>query len=215
MTSPFLKIAGICAGCSLLAASAWAQAASPGQQPNDSSTARSWSTKRLSATGRNPEKPVRASQLNGSQVNSPAGQRIGTVRDVIIDPSSGRVDFALLSFDATGAETVITNQTLSGKLVPVPWSLLKNSVASSQYANSPEQPTFTLNVDPNKLNSAPTFNSTDWGESEWRQRVYSYYGVTPGPVGGAESPSGVIKGEGVRHLQNSTPEHQPPPMPDK
>jgi len=211
MRSAFLKIAGICAGCSMLAASAWAQMQSQSQQPNDSSSTRSWSTKRLSATGRDNQRPIRASQLNGAQVNDSSGHRIGTIQDVIINPSSGRIDFALLSL--SGSDTTITNQSLKGKLLPMPWALFKTTAASAQYANSSEQPTFTLNVDQNKLNSAPTFDSSDWGQSEWRQRLYSFYGVTPSPMGGAESPSGEIKGEGTRRLQNPTPEGQPPSVP--
>lgn len=194
-----------------MAASAWAQTETQSQQPNDSSSTRSWSTKHLSATGRDNQRPIRASQLNGAQVNDRSGQRIGTVQDVIINPSSGKVDLALLSF--SGADTVVTNQSLKGKLVPVPWALLKTAAASSQYATSSEQPTFTLNVDQTKLNSAPTFDSSDWGESEWRQRVYSFYGVTPSPMGGAESPAGEIKGEGAHRLQNSTPDGPPPSVP--
>jgi sporulation protein YlmC with PRC-barrel domain len=213
MTIPFLKIAGICAGCSLLAASAWAQMESQNQQPNDSSSTRGLSTKRLSATGRNEERPVRASQLNGAHVKDSSGQHIGSIQDVVINPASGRVDFALLTLNTSSSDTAVTNQSLKGKLLPIPWSLLKAAGTSSQYANNSEQPTFTLNVDPDKLNAAPTLESTDWSESQWRQRIYSYYGVTPGPVGGAESPSGEIKGQGARKSQSSTPEHQPPPMP--
>jgi hypothetical protein len=83
-----------------------------------------------------------------------------------------------------------------------------------------EKPTFTLNnVDQNKLSSAPSVSASDLGQSEWQQRVYSYYGVTPGsPVmgssmGASESPTGEIKGEGARRMENSTPERQQPSMP--
>ncbi|HWC59202.1 MAG TPA: PRC-barrel domain-containing protein [Verrucomicrobiae bacterium] len=181
----------------MLAASAWAQTESTAQPSNDSN--RSWSTKHLSATGRNNDHSVRGSQLTGAPVNNSSGQRMAMIQDVIINPASGRIDFALLSLNPS------TSEHTPGKLVPVPWSLLKTAAASSQYASSSEQPTFILNVDQKKLNSAPTVEPSEWGQSEWQQRVYSYYGVTPGAVGGAESPSGEIKGEGARRMQNSTP----------
>src|SRR4051812_23049931 len=99
MKKAFLKISGICAACSMLAASAWAQSESQNQQSNDSSANRSWSTKHLSATGRDNDHTVRSSQLSGAAVNDTSGKRIATIEDTIINPATGRVDFALLSLN--------------------------------------------------------------------------------------------------------------------
>jgi sporulation protein YlmC with PRC-barrel domain len=222
MKTKILKIAVICAACSM-GASAWAQ--SQDQPSSDSSANRSWSTKQLTATGRNTEKSVRASKLTGAQVSDSSGQRVGTIQDVIINANSGRIDFALLSLNpnsssssssthsssARDSKSIMASGNPSGKLVPVPWALLKTSASSSQYSLSSEQPAFTVNVEQKKLNSAPTIDMSDLNQSEWQQRIYSYYGVTPQSVGGAESPQGVIKGEGVRRMQESTPPRQPTP----
>ena len=240
MTKAFLKFSGVFAACSLLAASALAQAESQGQSATDSSANRSWSTKHLTATGRDGEgeHSVRATQLSGAAVNDASGKRIATIEDTIINPASGRLDFALLSLNGAAeassstysgnanANTSHSSATAStaspNKLVPVPWSLLKTASGSSQYSASTEKPTFTLkNVDQTKLNSAPSVSATDLSQSEWQQRVYSFYGVTPNsspsmgqaPVGGAESPSGEIKGEGARKMENTTPDRQQPKMP--
>jgi sporulation protein YlmC with PRC-barrel domain len=221
MTKKFSRITAVCAACSMLAASAWAQSQSQEQPSSDSSANRSWSTKHLSATGRDNDKTVRASKLTGAQVNDSSGQRVGTVQDVIINASSGRVDFALLSLNSSStsessmnnssSSTTTTESSMnrgsSGKLVPVPWSLLRTS-ASSQYSTSSEQPTFTVNIDQNKLNAAPTVGESDLSQSQWQQRIYAYYGVTPQSMGGAESPQGEIKGEGARHMENTTPDRQ-------
>jgi sporulation protein YlmC with PRC-barrel domain len=237
MTKAFLKITGVCAACSMLAASAWAQAESQGQSSSDSSANRSWSTKHLTATGRDGEHSVRASQLSGAAVNDSSGKRIATIEDTIINPASGRVEFGLLSLNGaaeassstysgnananTSQSSATASTTSPNKLVPVPWSLLKTASGSSQYSSSTEKLTFTLNnVDQGKLNSAPSVSASDLSQSEWQQRVYSFYGVTPGspsmgqaPVGAAESPSGEIKGEGARKMENSTPERQQPTVP--
>jgi sporulation protein YlmC with PRC-barrel domain len=226
MTKKFSRITAVCAACSMLAASAWAQSQSQDQQSSDSSASRSWSTKHLSATGRDNEKTVRASKLTGAQVNDSSGQRVGTIQDVIINASSGRVDFALLSLNSSStsessmnnssSSTTTTessvNRSSSGKLVPVPWSLLRTS-GSAQYSTSSEQPTFTLNIDQNKLNSAPTVDVSELSQSQWQQRIYSYYGVTPQSMGGAESPQGEIKGEGARRMENTTPDRQQQQVP--
>ena len=222
MKKIFLKIAVICAACSM-ATSAWAQ--SQDQQPSDSSVNRSRSTKQLSATGRNTDKSVRASKLTGAQVNDSSGQRIGTIQDVIINASSGRIEFALLSLNSSGSsssstynssstsESSMASRVSSGKLVPVPWSLLRTSASSSQYASSSEQLAFTLNADQNKLNGAPTVDASDLSQSQWQQRIYSYYGVTPPSVSGSESPQGEIKGDGARRMESTPPQQQQQPTP--
>jgi sporulation protein YlmC with PRC-barrel domain len=236
MTKAFLKITTVCAACSMLAASAWAQAESQDKQSSDSSANRSWSTKHLSATGRDGGHSVCATQLSGSAVNDSSGKRIATIEDTLINPSSGRVDFALLSLNGADEQS---SSTYSGntssttpqsskmatsaspsKLVPVPWSLLKTASGSSQYMTATEKPTFTLNVEQSKLSAAPSVSESDLRQSEWQQRVYSYYGVTPGSptmgtpsMGGSESPQGEIKGKGARNMENSTPERQQPTVP--
>jgi hypothetical protein len=63
-----------------------------------------------------------------------------------------------------------------------------------------------VNVDQEKLSQAPAIErgSAEIGQSEWRQRVYSYYGVTPdSATGGAESPSGTTKGQGAEKLMEN------------
>jgi len=235
MKKAFLKISAVCAACSMLTASAWAQAESQSEPSSDASAPRALSTKHLSATGRDGEHSVRASQLLGATVNDSAGKRIATIEDTIIDPKSGRIDFALLSLNnaAEAASSAYSgnstanpapssaNASSPNKLVPVPWTLLKTSASSAQYATSTEKPAFTLNnVDQNKLTSAPTVSTSDLSQSQWRQRIYAYYGVTPGassmgqsPMGGADSPAGEIKGEGARKMENPTPRPQDATVP--
>jgi len=219
MIKRFLKLTAICAAGSM-AASVWAQTQSPDQPSGESPANRSWSTKHLSATGRNTEKSVRASKLTGAQVADSSGRRLGTIQDVIINASSGRIDFALLSLNSSGSASGSANNSnkpsdsstagrnSSGKLVPVPWALLQPSAFASQYSSTSEQLAFTLNADQNKLNGAPAVDLSDLSQSEWRQRIYSYYGVTPQSMGGSESSQGEIKDEGARHIEESTPPRQ-------
>lgn len=235
MKKAFLKMTVLGAACSMLAASGWAQSESQNQGSNDSPANRSWSTKHLSATGRDGEHSLRATQLSGATVNNSSGQRVATVEDTIIDPASGRVQFALLSLNgaaekssssysgdsnsSSARSSVSVTSSSPNKLVPVPWSILKMASGSSQYSSSTEKPTFTLSVDQNKLDAAPSVSASDLNQSEWQQRVYAYYGVTPSPagtppsMGASESPAGQIKGEGARRMENTTPDRQQPTTP--
>jgi sporulation protein YlmC with PRC-barrel domain len=218
----------------MLAVSAGAQSSSDKPMPDQNNPSgnissdqnnRSWSTKHLSATGRNADNAVRGSRLVGAQVMDLNGQRAGQIQDTIVNPVSGRIDFVLLSLSSTPNPNYNSGATPSSaqKTVPVPWALLR-ARTSPQYGNggsAEAQPVFTLNIDQSKLNSAPAVDISNLSQSEWRQRIYSYYGVTPeSSMGGAESPQGEIKGEGARELeqgqqqqQGTTPESQPQPMP--
>lgn len=202
----FLSIA-IVGVCVVSGASVRAQV---GPASPDGSTGRSSSVKELNATGRMTEPCVRASKLVGAQVNDRSGDRVAQIHDLILNPHTGRIDFALLSLNETPAGANAARNS-SEDLVPLPWVLLKTP-AAAEYSDIPEHLVFTLNTDKNKLGKAPKVDWEDPNQSEWRQRIYAYYGVTPQPAaGGAESEQGQIKGKGARQLEENTP--QSPPMP--
>lgn len=220
MKKSLLKISVLCAACSMLAASGWAQSVSDKPMSDQNSPSgnispdqnnRSWSTKHLSATGRNADNAVRGSRLVGAQVTDSNGQQAGRIQDTIVNPVTGRIDFALLSLNSSQTPSDNSSATAgsSEKTVPVPWSLLRTRTSAQYSSGTDQQPEFTLNIDRSKLNGAPT---VDMSQSEWRQRIYSYYGVTPqsSAVGGAESPQGEIKGEGAWKLQQGMQDHQAP-----
>src|SRR5438270_9083012 len=81
---------------------------SPSGSSTSSADKSSWqgrSSKGLSPTGRMSHHEIQASQLNGSSVQSSSGETLGTINDVIINPASGRVDFALLSVTGSTGST--------------------------------------------------------------------------------------------------------------
>ena len=132
---------------------------------------------------------LRASKIQGAQVKSATGENLGTIEDVIINPRSGRAEFAVLS--VTGP-TGTTPTGAGEKLTPIPWRLLSFNSAGAAGA---EQYSFTANVDQTKLSSAPNFDKNQWPDmssQDWTQKYYSYYGITPGPLGGTGS--GIQKG---------------------
>ena len=188
-------------------------------QPGISSQSSPSSSSILSATGRGSghagsQHHFRGSKIMGSQVKTSTGEDVGRIEDVVLNPTSGRIDFAVI--------------TSEGKLLPVPWQLLsvghgasaQGSTSSSSsttsgtststdpsstspsstastatpgssgiYASasaSGQQPSFTLNVDKSKLQAAPSFDRSRWPEmsASWSQRVYSHFGVSATGVGG-------------------------------
>jgi hypothetical protein len=159
----------------------------------------------------------------GAQVKTTSGEDAGRIEDVLLNPASGRIDFAILSSE--------------GKLVPVPWQLLSvsggasaqggtpsassttrgtsastdpsgTSPSSTPSATSPSssgvyasaaasagQPSFTLNTDKSKLQSAPSFDRSRWPEmsASWSQQVYAHFGVQP-QTGAGGTGAGSYKG---------------------
>jgi sporulation protein YlmC with PRC-barrel domain len=183
------------AGRSLLAQqSSSTDSSSPsGQSSSSSSSQGSRSTQSSSSsTSMQSGSDVRLSQLMNSNVQSQEGKTLGHVRDVVIDPQSGRIDFAVLSLSSAGAaadtstsgrETVASSRssptgipssssgsTTSGKLIPVPWQLFSQSWNSSRSGSSSSASTssgsqnLTLNMDESKLRSAPSFDMSDWNQ---------------------------------------------------
>ncbi len=163
---------------------------------------------------------IRATKLIGSEVKSSSGQDLGTINDVILNPSSGRADFAVISLNTSATSGTATSGT-SGQLVAVPWTLLRPSPSTSMGgASSPggtssgtstgasstmggtsseqQQVSFTFVGDQSKLQSAPTFSENSWpdiSQPSWRHSIYSYFGMTPGTAtGGGTTPGGTSGG---------------------
>jgi len=235
MKKELLKIMVFCAACLAFGAQVQNSAAepsgpgssaagSPGStSATDSQSAGSPSnpSARYSATGRMGQQEVRASKLMGSEIKSSSGETLGTISDVILNPSSGKVDFAVLSLSSTlgstgndstsstgtaGTSTSASSQSTSsgGKLAAVPWSLLRSSAsagygasasASTSTSASGEQQSFIFTGEKTKLQNAPSFEESNWPQmngSEWRRSIYSHYGVQAGySSGAATSPGGV------------------------
>ncbi len=122
------------------------------------------------------QKPERLSQLMGASVKGQNGETLGQINDFIVQPTYGRIQFAVIS---------LSDQ--SGKLTAVPWQLVQPGT---------DPTSLTLNVDKQKLSSAQTFDASSWpdfSQPGWSHTIYSYYGIQPGrmgghvPMGGSES----------------------------
>ena len=200
-------------------------AGSPGSaisSPSGSSSSIQSSRERYSATGRTGQHEVRASKLMGTDVKSSSGESLGTISDVILNPASGKVDFAVIALSATlgstgtenrsatgtaGASTSTLSQSsqpsspgasTAGKLSAVPWTLLRSSGAvgyGATASSSGEQQSLVFTGEKSKLVGAPSFEESNWPQingPEWRTSIYSYYDVQPGSSTGAASSPGGV-----------------------
>ena len=135
------------------------------------------------ATLDNPEdtsgRLIAASKVNGTSVYNTAGDRLGTVYDVLLDKRSGKSDYAIMSFGGFLG--------IGERFHPLPWHVLKYST---------DQGGYVVDLDRDKLEGAPSFATGElWGDDTWGTRVDDYYG-RPGrdDLPGLGSGAGVLGG---------------------
>lgn len=106
-----------------------------------------------------------AETLIGGDVYNTKGEDLGDIKEIMLDMRTGRVAYAVLSFGGFLG--------MGGKLFAVPWAAL---------ALDTEHKRFSLNVDKDRLASAPGFDKDKWpnmADAEWAKGIHAYYGTKP------------------------------------
>ena len=109
--------------------------------------------------------PVKASSMIGTDVVSPKGDNLGDVKEVVIDPRSGRVAYAVVSFGGFLG--------MGEKLFAIPFGAFKYDVKKNEYV---------LDISKERLKAAPGFDADNWpsmSEEKWNRDVYKYYERSP------------------------------------
>jgi len=106
-----------------------------------------------------------ADTLVGNDVYNPKGEKLGDIKEVMLDMRSGRVAYAVLSFGGFLG--------MGEKLFAVPWNALTLDTTTKS---------FKLNVDKDRLETAPGFDKDQWpnmADATWAQSIHAYYGTKP------------------------------------
>jgi sporulation protein YlmC with PRC-barrel domain len=101
----------------------------------------------------------------GDTVVNRAGEKLGKIEELMLDLEKGRVAYAVLSFGGILG--------LGEKMFAIPFEALKLD-ASREH--------FTLEVDKNKMQSAPGFDKNNppmASDRTWGAEVYKFYGYKP------------------------------------
>jgi sporulation protein YlmC with PRC-barrel domain len=115
------------------------------------------------------------SQVMDAKVKDAQGDDLGQIKDVVLDPASGRPSFAVIQLNGQVGP--------KGDYAPVPWALL-NLPATSAQTGQPK--TVFLNVNRDRFASAQKFFLHQWPDSNqasWGPQLYSYYGLDYGSLG--------------------------------
>jgi sporulation protein YlmC with PRC-barrel domain len=114
-----------------------------------------------------------ASSLAGDRVRNTAGEDLGKVKELMVDVSSGRVAYAVLSFGGVLG--------VGDKLFAVPFEAL---------TLDEDEKEFILNADKATLENAPGFDKDNWpdmADQLWGSQIYRHYGVQPYWEGAGET----------------------------
>lgn len=108
---------------------------------------------------------IAADKVEGTRVYNTAGERLGSIDNIMIDKRSGKVAYAVMAFGGFLG--------IGDRHHPVPWGMLKYDTELEGYV---------ANLDKSVLENAPTYgpeDRVDWGDEVWGRRVHEHYKVPP------------------------------------
>lgn len=106
-----------------------------------------------------------ASTLMGNKVYNLEGEKLGDIKDVMLDVDLGRVAYAVLSFGGFLG--------MGDKLFAIPFEAFRVD---------PSNDRIVLNVPKEKLENAPGFDKDHWpstGDRTWAAGIHRHYGYRP------------------------------------
>lgn len=109
-----------------------------------------------------PNDVISSDRVEGTDVYNSAGEKLGSIDDLMIDKRSGQVRYAVLEFG--GFLGMGTDR------YPLPWNMLKYDTSMDGYV---------VPLDEARLKGAPSYpedKQPDY-DDEYSRRVNNYYGV--------------------------------------
>ncbi|HET9914176.1 MAG TPA: PRC-barrel domain-containing protein [Anaerolineales bacterium] len=108
-----------------------------------------------------------ATSIIGTRVVNTAGEPLGNIKELMIDPDDGQVAYVVLSFGGFLG--------VGDKLFAIPLEALMFGA---------DEQTVVLDVDKDVLKDAPGFDKDHWPdtaqyEAGWLLDIYEYYGYSP------------------------------------
>lgn len=114
--------------------------------------------------GRSASRVLSASSLASDDVYNPKGEKLGSIKELMLDIDSGKVCYAVLSFGGF--------LSVGEKLFAVPWSALTVDTQNKR---------LVMDTDEDRLKNAPGFDSNNWpnmADATWEKSVHTYFGTT-------------------------------------
>lgn len=130
-----------------------------------------------------------ADTLIGDNVVNGAEEDLGDIKEIMLDMNTGQVAYAVLAFGGFLG--------MGEKLFAVPWQALHLDTVNKR---------FVLNVEKERLKTAPGFNKDAWpdmSDMNWANQIHSFYGTDPARGGAPTMGPGVVMSGTVGGLGGS------------
>ena len=115
----------------------------------------------LPAQARDKSGVLKASELIGMSVQGTDGKKLGDIKDLVIDPEEGGVEYAVLEFGGFSG--------IGDKYFAVPWDALQLDQSNKK---------LLLDVHKRELKDAPGFDKNNWPDLNLDQGlIYEFYEV--------------------------------------
>ena len=115
----------------------------------------------LPAQARDKSGVLKASELIGMSVQGTDGKKLGDIKDLVIDPEEGGVEYAVLEFGGFAG--------IGDKYFAVPWDALQLDQSNKK---------ILLDVHKKELKNAPGFDKNNWPDLNLDQGlIYEFYEV--------------------------------------
>lgn len=108
---------------------------------------------------------IASDRVEGTAVYDTSGNRLGSIRNLMIDKVKGTVEYAVLSFGGFLG--------IGASQYPLPWSKLRYDIGLGGYV---------VDVTEEQLQGAPSYEgdeTVDWSDANWGEKVRGYYGPSP------------------------------------
>jgi len=108
---------------------------------------------------------ISADKVKGTEVYNASGEKLGTVEEIMIDKTSGKVAYAVMSFGGFLG--------MGEKYHPLPWGVLTYDTDEGGYR---------VELSKEQLQGAPTHGRderVDYSDPAWNTRIHDYYAVPP------------------------------------
>ena len=106
---------------------------------------------------------IAASKVNGTAVYNRAGEKLGSIYDVMLEKISGKAAYAIMSFGGFLG--------IGDRYHPLPWQALTYDPGIGGYV---------VDIDRTRLEGAPSYavdEVTTWDDPAYGRRVNDYYGL--------------------------------------
>ncbi|MBO9581452.1 MAG: PRC-barrel domain-containing protein [Sphingobium sp.] len=108
---------------------------------------------------------IASDRVEGTAVYNNAGERLGTIKNFMVDKVSGRAEFAVMQFGGLFG--------VGSDYYPIPWDMLVYNVDKGGYA---------VELDKARLEQAPRYGEPAAGhDNDYADMVRSYYDRQPAP----------------------------------